>query len=180
MADSFNEICLEGDIEKLKAIYHKRPSPTMRADALYWACYANQVKVIDFFMEKNFDFTTFNSDGKSIISAPAYTTYGNSLKTLKKLMDYGLDIDTIDENGQTPLMFAVMRGNLDCITFLVNHGADLDYVDRNKIDLITLANGFENRDKVVPLLELLKIEKEKNQLEKHVNKETSNANKLKI
>lgn len=180
MSESFNSICLDGNLEELKKIYDKRPSPTFRADGLYWACYANQHEIIDYFKQRNFDFTQFNSDGKSMISAPAYTTYGNSLTTLKKLIGYGLDLDTIDENGQTPLMFAVIRGNLEIITFLVENGANLDYIDRNNIDLITLSNGFEYRDKVIPLLEKLKIEQEKKYLEDNLNKETLHANKLKI
>lgn len=180
MDDSFNTLCLNGDIEQIIKCYDEYPSDIFKADGLYWACYASQLGVVHYFKQRNFDFTTPTSDGKSIISAAAYSTYADAYLMVDELLSYGLDINTIDENGQTPLMFAIMKGNLYTIVHLVDKGANLDYIDPNGIDMLTLANGFENRDKVIPLLQELKIEKEKSQLEKTLNLDLKNGNKIKI
>jgi ankyrin repeat protein len=180
MTELFYTAALNGDMEKLKTYYEKLPIDSVRATALYWGCFANHLEVIDFFINQNFDFNTFTEEGKSIISGAASSRQDDSHITLEKLINYGLDVNTIDEHGQTPIMFSIMRGNLLNIKLLVDYGANLDFIDKNGLDLLTIANGFEYRHEVIALLKELKIEKEKQYLEKNLNQECKYGNKIKI
>ena len=48
----------------------------------------------------------------------------------KQLLERGLSPDTPDNNGDTPLLLAVKRGNLESVTFLLNVGADANANDK--------------------------------------------------
>lgn len=45
------------------------------------------------------------------------------------LADLGVNINTKDPFDRTALMIASTNGNLECIKFLVNMGADLSLID---------------------------------------------------
>lgn len=39
------------------------------------------------------------------------------------------DLDVLDSNRRTPLLWAAWNGRLDCVQLLINHGAGLDHID---------------------------------------------------
>src|SRR5262249_22750866 len=48
------------------------------------------------------------------------------------LLEKGAEVDARDKLGITPLMWAVNRGNLPLIRFLIDAGADVNAKDREK------------------------------------------------
>lgn len=46
-----------------------------------------------------------------------------SLKTLEYLLSQGYDVNTQDQDGRTPLHYAVDLENIELIKFLIAHGA---------------------------------------------------------
>jgi len=57
---------------------------------------------------------------------------GDVVKLADMLEDEEVDLCCKDHNLQTPTMFAAQGGSLECVEYLVDMGADLAAVDRNK------------------------------------------------
>lgn len=51
-----------------------------------------------------------------------------NLQGVKDALAYGADINTTDQQGHTPLMFAVKNGKQDIVTYLLSQGADTTLV----------------------------------------------------
>jgi ankyrin repeat protein len=54
---------------------------------------------------------------------------GDTLK-LTQLLDSGLDVNATDENGDTPLFFALSNGHISTADYLVSRGALITHVNR--------------------------------------------------
>lgn len=52
--------------------------------------------------------------------------YDLPLKLIETILEYGIDIDSINKNYSTPLYLASMDGNIDLIHILLNRGANID------------------------------------------------------
>ena len=55
-----------------------------------------------------------------------------------------IDINALGEFEQTPLHLAVIKGNLDIIKLLINHGADLMLVDEKNLTPLDYAIDEKN------------------------------------
>ncbi len=82
---------------------------------------------------------TFGQD-PVIDSAWAVSTYNyllmveadsGNIEKVKTLLYLGADPNTSDENGVTPLMFAVQSGNLDLVELLIDNGANVNAYPTN-------------------------------------------------
>ena len=65
-------------------------------------------------------------------SFPAYyeTLQQRALEAIKYCLDLGLDINAVNDNGQTPLHGGVYIGGTLIVPFLVAQGAQLDVINR--------------------------------------------------
>ena len=54
-----------------------------------------------------------------------------NIASVKELIESGIDVNQVDEQGWTPLNWAAGRGNLDIARLLVEHGADIFKVGRD-------------------------------------------------
>ncbi|XP_012274842.1 uncharacterized protein LOC105696721 [Orussus abietinus] len=61
------------------------------------------------------------------------------LDVVKKLLKDGYPINSCTEDKKTPLMWAVSNKNLEMINLLVEHGADLTLVDKNRDNIALIA-----------------------------------------
>jgi ankyrin repeat protein len=61
-----------------------------------------------------------------------------------KLLEWGANINTQDEFGATPLIHAVMLGQLDLVKWLVERGASLDPKNVNGETALAVATSNEN------------------------------------
>ncbi|KAK3794183.1 hypothetical protein RRG08_049583 [Elysia crispata] len=83
-----------------------------------------------------------------IISATSDKDDADSCELLKLLVLHGADLNVrsesngfcdVDYTGITPAMSAALRGNLTCLRFLVESGADLDIVSEDGDTTLTIA-----------------------------------------
>jgi ankyrin repeat protein len=61
----------------------------------------------------------------------------DNLEAVKMLLDLGLDPNSANRDGRTPLMGAALKGRNDVVQLLVDHGARLDTRDRGSRDTDT-------------------------------------------
>jgi hypothetical protein len=78
---------------------------------------------------------TFNSD---LLEAADHGYVGALKVTLKKR---GVDINTRDKNGDTPLILAVRENNFDVCEVLIESGADVFAKNNNGVDALYLASN---------------------------------------
>ena len=71
----------------------------------------------------------------AVINAAKY----DHVKLLDLFIKYGANINTVDSNGDSPLMWAAMNDNYNAAEFLINHGADINIVDNDGESAYTLA-----------------------------------------
>ena len=64
--------------------------------------------------------------------SPVLCYTSKSPKTTQLLIDYGVNIDDVDEWKQTGLMWAIRDNRLDVIKILVESGANINHLDHNK------------------------------------------------
>ena len=72
--------------------------------------------------------------------------------TVARLLNEGVDIESIDTNGFTPLLNAVNNENLSLVSFLINHGANINYYcAQHHCSPLSIASSLGN----VPMLHYL-------------------------
>ncbi|WP_264731891.1 ankyrin repeat domain-containing protein [Wolbachia endosymbiont (group A) of Sphaerophoria taeniata] len=101
------------------------------------------------------------------------------LEGAKFLLSKGADVDVKDNNGITPLYFAVCNGNLEIVKLLVKNGANFNITYRNSTVLnLAKSSKTEKREEVIKFFkEEVEIEKKRTPLHYAVlndNNETLN------
>jgi len=56
---------------------------------------------------------------------------GGELDEAKRLVDEGVDVNSMDEDGYTPLWSAAIYGNVDIVRLLLDRGANVNKSDNN-------------------------------------------------
>ncbi|WP_341751923.1 ankyrin repeat domain-containing protein [Candidatus Tisiphia endosymbiont of Piscicola geometra] len=77
----------------------------------------------------------------SLIHIAVY--YGN---LVQHLLNKGVNIDLVDENGNTAAHIAVMRDNIEIFKILLNKGANIDIKNNNNISVLDLVNSSNNQN----------------------------------
>lgn len=70
---------------------------------------------------------------------------GSTPQIIKILLDRGFDINTIDRNGQTPLMYSLVNINQDVTNYLISRGAKIS------IGLAHISSGYRSNLKKLML-----------------------------
>lgn len=82
-----------------------------------------------------------------------YALEGNK-KMVKFLFENGkVDLNAVDADGNTPLMFAVKSGKREVVEYLLKKGAQIDYIDNFGVSPLHLATRKNCEDLVYLLLE---------------------------
>ncbi|QMU99182.1 hypothetical protein F0310_01945 [Borrelia sp. A-FGy1] len=76
----------------------------------------------------------------------------NDLETIKKLIDYGININKIDETGHPPIFWAIYLNNEVIFKFLAEKGADLSFTLKNGKTPLQAAVEIENINLIKLLL----------------------------
>ena len=74
------------------------------------------------------------------------------LKTLKRLLEAGHDVNQRDGRGRTPLMWAAEKGHTECVEYLIQNGAQLDLKNYDGWTALRLASE-KGHDSTVKLLQ---------------------------
>ena len=72
---------------------------------------------------------------------------------LRELVAQGVPVDEKDEEGRTGFQFACGYGELNCMQFFLENGADVNCVDNNKNTAMHYAAGYGQEEAVKILLE---------------------------
>jgi ankyrin repeat protein len=64
--------------------------------------------------------------------------------------DVGLDVNAVDDDGNTALHHAASRGDNEMILYLVSKGADVTKVNRSGLTTVDMANGPVQRTQPYP------------------------------
>jgi len=78
-------------------------------------------------------------------------TKAGDLHRVCALLDQGVNVNALDEHGQTALMNAVHRGDLELTQLLIQRGADLNHAAKYRLTALMLA-VVSNRAELVRLL----------------------------
>lgn len=60
------------------------------------------------------------------------------------LIKFGVNINHLDNNGQTCLFYAAREGQLEMCKFLINRGCKYDLIDKNKKTPLHFAKGSKH------------------------------------
>ena len=77
----------------------------------------------------------------------------NSVRIAEQLVENGVDVDAIDDNGRTPLMMAANRNNLPLAKFLLSKGADVNAQDADEANRLSVLMYAQHSEMVQYLLE---------------------------
>lgn len=72
------------------------------------------------------------------------------ITTVRQVLSGSINIDTLDEDGRTPLMYAAFNGHTDIARILIEKGADVNLTDPNKRTALMFASSG-------PFLETLRL-----------------------
>ena len=97
--------------------------------ALMIACQKYYVEAIDVLLNAGADSNITDTKGFTWIHHAAGGIC--SKETLQAIIDHGVDINAIDEDGRTVLMISCQMGNVEAINVLLNAGADSNITDTN-------------------------------------------------
>ncbi|MHC4538871.1 MAG: ankyrin repeat domain-containing protein [Planctomycetota bacterium] len=118
---------------------------------LHLAAQAGHREIVEFLLSNDADVHAKDSDGRTPLEV-ALSQRGNdivkllveagadiptihmaafvgSVDKLRSFIKAGMDIDTKDEKGRTPLLRAIMGKHIDAVEFLINNGADVNTRD---------------------------------------------------
>ena len=62
--------------------------------------------------------------------------WNDMLDEVKGLIEEGVDVDSKGENGWTPLLIAILKGNVGIVRLLLDHGANINYRPHNRYTAI--------------------------------------------
>lgn len=76
-----------------------------------------------------------------LTNAPLVSVFANQgyLDMVALLIEFGADINAINSNGMTALMFAAKQGHLDIVRLLFQHGAIINLIDKCEMSALVFA-----------------------------------------
>lgn len=110
------------DLNQLKPCYFDDP-----AAIIHYAVYKDKLDVVDLLKAAGADVSIKYHDGLTAMHTVM------SIAMAQKLLDFGLDINMPDQNGETPIFYECDDGNTDLFDFMVKNGANVHHLD-HKID----------------------------------------------
>ncbi len=134
---------------------------TLGATPFWRAAQANDITAMTLLKEAGADPRTPAEDGTTAVAASAGVGWAGNFSTTapyasvpatRYLVDeLGLDINTANTAGYTPLMGAAWRGDNELVKYLVQKGATLDVRNRRGWSATDMANGPFIRGSQVPV-----------------------------
>jgi len=150
----------------------KFTDPQVRSAALFIASWRGYESIVNLLLDIGVDLDSKNEDGQTALHwAVIASDMKSALQTLnapgtrkrpknkkvnigmvKLLIDRGAKVNERNSVEQTPLHWAVVRGDLKAIELLLENGADLKAKDDEGADVIEWAANYSETDEVYRLL----------------------------
>ena len=70
---------------------------------------------------------------------------------MRKLHEFGADLDVVDNNGQTPIYYAIKTGKLDACKFLIDNNVNINNEDKKGVKPVGHAKK-QQKQHIVDLL----------------------------
>lgn len=104
----------------------------MNRTALHWACEKGKINAAKVALANGSNINEVDNHGQTALHVTCKHCSVNRtfLHLLLLLLDEGAKLDMIDSNGYTPLMIAVVNGNIDIVKILLMYGANI-YIETN-------------------------------------------------
>lgn len=126
---------------------------TLTQSMLTYAEYEKGEPILEFLIQHGFD---VNRKDKRKIAAIHYLAQSGSYDALNSIIEAGANINAKDGNGNTPLILSISRNRPRNTTLLLDHGADVNIVNRLKKNaLMTIAP----KKQITNLLRILALTK---------------------
>ncbi|KAI3368893.1 hypothetical protein L3Q82_025884, partial [Scortum barcoo] len=108
---SIHQLAAQGEVSQVAAHLSKDSSLLSKQDErgftpLMWAAAFGEKAVVDFLLEKGADPKTIARERESALTL---ASSGGYVDIVESLLSHGVDINTYDWNGGTPLLYAVLR-----------------------------------------------------------------------
>jgi ankyrin repeat protein len=152
-AEPLHDAAHDGDVEKVSGLIDEGVAMDVLSDngetPLNLAILGGQLAVVDLLIEKGADFRARNSGGFTALHAAAYV---GDVDTASKLLGKGANVNDQENKAEvTPLSVAAEEGHVEMARVLVEHGADLEAVERNGYTPLSRALWRDQKE-VVSLL----------------------------
>lgn len=118
---------------------------------LHLACLYGYFDLARAMLERGADARAANRSGETPLASLAMANLSKaeargSVSVAEALLEHGAAVDAGDRKGRTPLMWAVNRGNLPLIRFLIDAGANVNARDRDKYNESTVLMYAQRAD----------------------------------
>ncbi len=109
-------------------------SPTKVKYGLVWACVGSDAFTMEYMLESNmFQAYKYKIDEVNLMRLTAYpmhwAAYFGKKDWLVKFILASMELNELDEQGKSPLHYAIQEGNIEIVEFLIQHGAVKDLQD---------------------------------------------------
>lgn len=136
-----------GDLQSVKNQIAANPDLANSIDSnnhtlLIIAAYYGQKSIVDYILPLTNKINHKSANGTALAAA-VVKNHSNIINTL---LDYRADVNITDDNGVSPLMYAIMFRNIPIITLLIRYNADLHLVDQSGKTTFEYALSTENQD----------------------------------
>jgi ankyrin repeat protein len=146
----------EQDVDTLKRILNSSADKELIDRTFKWSCQGGQTEIIQLLLNSG-----FISVSPDIVNEGFRTACGwQRPEVMKLFMSYGADVNTPDEKGQTPLMYALWSGmawhseedELETFRLLLERGASVTARDHEGRSVMGYAAYAENNLTIFKLL----------------------------
>jgi ankyrin repeat protein len=147
------DVARKGTVQEMKDLVNLKPDTInavnpMGFTPLILACYRGNVEVANYLIDNVKNLNYESREGTALASLSI--NYNKEL--IEKLLKKGVNPNTADSQGNTPLLWAIKRGNVELAKILMNNKANLDVKDASGISPFEYAVKSNNTE----LINLLK------------------------
>ena len=142
-----------GDIDSAKLLINKGVDLDIKnkdgRTALFEAVRnSNDIDIIDLLMEKGANSSIKENSGYSVLYEAMYTISSADVRqrVVRILVEKGVDINSVDNYGNTALYFAVLKGDKEIAKLLLDRGAKIDALDKYGRTILHYAVSIGNNE----------------------------------
>jgi ankyrin repeat protein len=117
---------------------------------LIWASYEGYLHIVKYLIEtKNVNINYKDNKGISALHWACNAKYID-IKIVKYLVSHGANINDVDINGETPLIFACRKGDYEAVKYLISKGANINKKNKRGISPAEMAFSCNGDQFCVP------------------------------